>query len=142
MLQKLTTDDIQYSVPQEFGIENTTELTLSDYDWMTYSLEGKFLTKTGDYFVVCFSYMGTVQSDMTVDIGKPKQTPYEHHYYKYPTDIFEKHLKIFMQKHMQAWDEKFAFQGIDLILDFYNDVLEHGELVRFVNDKETVEEEK
>lgn len=46
--------------------------------------------------------------------------------YNFSTDIFKKHIIDFLKKHIASWDSQYAFNGEEEVIDFYNDVLEHG----------------
>ena len=46
--------------------------------------------------------------------------------YEYPTDIFSKNLIKFLEKHIRHWNEKYAFNGEEEVIDFFNEVLDKG----------------
>lgn len=74
-----------------------------------------------------FEYYGTVDSCMEVkrDVnGKTEKTTYE-----YSTDIFEEHIIKFMTKHLATWKETYAFNAGELVIDFFNDVIEYGRVI-------------
>lgn len=47
----------------------------------------------------------------------------------YTLDIFKKHIVKFLEKHIRSWDKKYAFNGEEEVLEFFNDVLENGQVV-------------
>lgn len=101
-----------------------TELRLRDNSWMDYQLITAFNTKNQGRLEVMFEYYGTVDSCMEVKRGVNGKT--EKITYEYSTDIFEEHIIKFMTKHLAIWKEKYAFNGEELVLDFFNDVIEKG----------------
>ena len=46
--------------------------------------------------------------------------------YVFSTDLFEKHIKRFMEKHISNWTEKYAFSGEECVVDFFNDVISNS----------------
>ena len=46
--------------------------------------------------------------------------------YEYPTDIFSKNLIKFLKKHIRSWSDKYAFNGEEEVIDFFNEVLDKG----------------
>ena len=112
-----------------------TELRLRDNSWMDYQLTTAFNTKNQGKLDVVFEYYGTVASQMQVEqklIGKTVKIIYE-----YPSDIFEKHITKFMTKHLAARKDTYAFNGEELVLDFFNDVIEKGHVwKRIIIDQE------
>ena len=46
--------------------------------------------------------------------------------YEYPTDIFSKNLIKFLEKHIRYWNEEYAFNGEEEVIDFFNEVLDKG----------------
>ena len=101
-----------------------TELQLLDNSWMSYRLITAFNTINQGKLDVVFEYYGAVDSQMQVQQeldGKTEQIIYE-----YSTDIFEKHIIKFMTKHLAAWKDIYAFNGGDLVMDFFNDVIKTG----------------
>ncbi len=66
-----------------------------------------------------------VVSTMEVEVTE-KSGNHEKIIYGYSTDIFEKYIVRFLQKHIASWDEEYAFSGEDIVIDFYNEVLEVG----------------
>lgn len=105
-----------------------TYLTLNDYDWMDYRLHTIFKTKEMGILDVEFKYFGMSTSIMNV-----KQTLNNEVYemtYEYSTDIFSKNLIRFLEKHIKFWNEEYAFNGEEEVIDFFNEVLEKGIVTR------------
>lgn len=103
-----------------------TYLTLNDYDWMNYKLSTRFKTEKG-VFDVKFEYYGSTLSIMTVEYqcndicGEIV--------YEYSTDVFQRYMIRFLANHIAHWDDKYAFNGEDVVIDFYNEVLKKGKIV-------------
>ena len=117
-LRKIKSEDLIFSN----GIEDdrtNTYLKLYDYDWMYYNISTRFKTKEHGVLDVAFSYFGMTTSRMNVvqnkDGIKEKVT------YSYSTELFKKHLA--------AWDSKYAFNGGEEVINFFNDVIENGKIV-------------
>ena len=71
-----------------------------------------------------FEFFGFSTSQMNVKQtlnGKVYEITYE-----YPTDIFSKNLIKFLEKHISYWNEKYAFNGEEEVIDFFNEVLDKG----------------
>ncbi len=49
--------------------------------------------------------------------------------FDFASELFKEHIIIFLQKHIQHWDEEHAFFGIEEVINFYNDVLEDSRTV-------------
>ena len=122
-LKKIRSEDLIFSNEIEDDRTNTY-LTLNDYDWMNYNLSTCFKTEEMGVLEVEFEYFGIVTSQMNVKQtlnGKTYEITYE-----YPTDIFSKNLVKFLEKHISHWNEKYAFNGEEEVIDFFNEVLEKG----------------
>ncbi|MBR2142763.1 hypothetical protein [Anaerovibrio sp.] len=112
-------------VDSEFGGEEmSTLLVLDDYDWMVYKLKAYLRTKKYGDLDVVFEYYGSGTSEMRVvqNTGGKKYL----HKIDYDTDIFEKHIIAFMEKHIKQWKSEYAFDGLDVAIAFYNEVLENS----------------
>jgi len=104
-----------------------TCLALNDYDWMNYNLSTKFLTDEYGELKIVFNYFGLIESSMYVT--KTNGDIVEQFVFVYSTDIFQKYITIFLTHHIAAWDTtEFAFYGESYVLDFYNEVIQLGEL--------------
>lgn len=122
-LEKIRSEDLIFSNKIEDDRTNTY-LQLNDYDWMDYNLTTRFKTKKMGVLYVKFSYFGFASSTMEVEqvLGdKHKKIIYE-----YSTELFKKHIIKFLEKHIRFWDEKYAFNGEDIVISFFNDVIENG----------------
>ena len=101
----------------------TTNLFLEDYDWMHYTLSSKMPTKAYGVITIEFEYDGVGFSTMKVKTEKKIYS------FQFDTRLFQKHIIIFMQKHMRQWETKKAFFGIEEVVNFYNAVLAHPNTV-------------
>lgn len=122
-LKKIRSEDLIFSNEIENDRTNTC-LTLNDYDWMNYNLSTRFKTEEMGVLEVEFEYFGIVTSQMNVKQilnGKAYEITYD-----YPTDIFSKNLIKFLEKHIRHWNEKYAFNGEEEVIDFFNEVLDKG----------------
>ena len=119
-LHKIKAEDLIFSGEIEDDRTNTF-LKLDDYDWMNYSLTTRFHTADMGILHVQFEYFGMTISQMTViKAGTGEKVIYE-----YSTDIFTKHLVNYMQTHIKSWDDDYAFDGENEVIEFFNDVLEN-----------------
>ena len=111
------------------GIDDqvNTELQLLDYDWMTYRLKTMFPTKSQGKLNVCFEYIGIKDAFMKVEQELDGMT--EKIEYEYDSAIFKKYIMKFMTQHLSQWKNQDVFYGGDLVVDFFNDVIEYGRLV-------------
>ena len=96
-----------------------TNLFLEDYDWMHYTLSSRMPTKAYGVITIEFEYFGAGFSTMKVKTAKKIYT------FQFDTKLFHKHIIKFMQKHIQQWETKEAFFGIEEVVKFYNAVLTH-----------------
>ena len=125
-LTKIDKKELLFSEEIE-NSQTNTYMTVNDYDWMTYSIKTSFLTKKLGRLNIEFQYSGYTTSHMKVDIVSKNKI--ETIYYRYPTDIFKKYIIRFMKEHIAAWEDQYAFNGEDIVLDFYNEVIEKGSLL-------------
>lgn len=123
-LTKIDPKDLLFTNNCEDDRTNT-QLSLLDYDWMNYTLTTRFRTEALGTLDVCFEYFGCVDSRMTVVQTTNKGETVE---YSYNSDIFEKYLMRFLSQHMAQWGQHLAFNGENIVVDFYNEVLENGKL--------------
>lgn len=125
MLTKIEEKDLIFTNEIEDDRTNTF-LTLNDYDWMDYQLKTRFKTENLGILDVIFNYFGLTTSEMIV---KQRIDDKEREYlFKYDTEIFKKYLIKFLKLHIESWNSTFAFYGGDIVLEFYNEVIESGEL--------------
>lgn len=125
-LKKIKSEDLIFTNEIEDDRTNTY-LNLYDYDWMDYSLTTRFKTEDMGVLDVKFNYFGMVSSTMEVEQTLNGIT--EKITYEYPTDIFKKYLVKFLEKHIRFWDEEYAFNGEEEVIEFFNDVFENGQVV-------------
>ena len=122
-LMKIRNEDLIFE-NKCFEDRINTELQLLDYDWMTYNLKTMFPTKNQGKLKVLFWYCGIRDSFMEVEQevnGKIEKIEYE-----YVTDIFVKYIIKFMSQHLSQWRNESVFNGGDLVIDFFNDVIEYA----------------
>ena len=105
-----------------------TYVNLYDYDWMTYRISTRFKTEEMGVLNVKFEYFGMITSTMEVEQVFNDAT--DKVTYEYSTDIFQKHLVKFLEKHICSWNEQYAFNGEEEVIDFFNDVIENGTIRR------------
>ncbi len=94
-----------------------TKLVLADYDWMNYTLSASISTKEYGDMKIEFEYFGAIFCVMTVETEKWKYS------FRFDTDLFEEHIIRFLRKHIKNWKEEYAFNGMEEVVSFYNDVL-------------------
>lgn len=104
-----------------------TYLTLNDYDWMDYHLDTRFNTDAQGILEVSFQYFGMVTSRMEVKQTKDKKV--KHLTYEFSTDIFQKHITQYLFDHIASWNSKYAFNGEEQVINFFNEILEVGNLI-------------
>lgn len=125
-LKTISSEELLFSGEIEDDRTNTF-LELSDYDWMQYVLRTRFKTEVLGLLDIAFEYYGSRVSRMNIrqDLdGEIKEYTYE-----YDSTIFERYIRKYMLKHIAQWDDNLAFNGEEIILDFYNDVIAHGTLL-------------
>ncbi len=125
-LSKIKSEDLIFN--HEAGEDYTyTFLALNDYDWMDYSLVTYFNTKEQGALNVKFNYCGLVVS--TMEVEQELNHNNEKIVYEYSTDIFQKHLIKYLEKHIRNWDSSYGFDGEEEVISFFNDVIENGVLI-------------
>lgn len=92
---------------------------------MTYTLKTRFNTKKFGLLNIEFEYCGCTVSVMRVEqkiiiTGESRTINYE---FCFNTDIFKKYTIEFLQEHIKTWDSTYAFNGEDIVLKFYNEVI-------------------
>ena len=122
-LKTIKSEDLIFSNEIE-GDRTNTYLNLNDYDWMDYSLITRFKTEDMGVLNVKFNYFGMTISIMEVEQILNEST--EKVIYEYSTDIFQKHIIKFLKKHIRFWNEKYAFNGEEEVIEFFNDVINNG----------------
>ena len=125
-LKKINSEDLIFSYEIEDDRTNTY-LNLHDYDWMDYSLSTRFKTEDMGVLNVKFNYFGINIS--TMEVEQTLNGVIEKVTYEYSTNIFKKYIIRFLKKHISFWDSKYAFNGEEDVIDFFNEVLENGQIV-------------
>ena len=125
-LKEIKSEDLIFS--NEIGDDRTnTYLNLDDYEWVDYSLTTRFKTEDMGVLNVKFNYFGMTTSSMEVEQtlnGITEKVTYE-----YSTDVFKKYIVKFLEKHISFWDSKYAFNGEEEVIAFFNEVLKNGQIV-------------
>ena len=125
-LKEIKCEDLIFS--NDIGDDRTnTYLNLDDYDWVDYSLATSFKTEDMGVLNVKFNYFGMITSTMEVEQilnGTTEKVVYE-----YSTDIFKKYIVKFLEKHISFWDSKYAFNGEEYVIEFFNEVIKNGKVV-------------
>lgn len=135
MLNIINKEDLLFSDEIEDDRTNTY-VNLNDYDWMEYIIKTSFKTETQGILSVVFEYFGMNESSMTVtQLFNDKKVSYE---YRYNSNIFQKYIKDFLLKHIEAWNGRYAFNGEDEVLNFYNEVINTGIMIN--EQQETLDE--
>lgn len=118
-LKKITKNDLILDYMENC---TSTNLIMKDFDWMNYSISTKFETEEMGILYVTFEYFGSNFSTMKVEqVLKEKNKEYE---FKYSTDIFMKYLKMYLEEEIKMIDSTTAFDGEDIVLSFFNEVLD------------------
>ena len=124
-LEKIREEDLIFTNAIEDDRTNTY-LQLNDYDWMDYNLTTRFKTEKMGVLNVKFNYFGATFSTMEVEqlLGDENKKIT----YKYSTELFKKYIIKFLEKHIRFWDSKYAFNGEEEVIAFFNEVLENGQI--------------
>ena len=96
-----------------------TNLILMDYDWMHYRIQAEIPFENNTIMLVEFLYIGSIESYMTIEINGDKIQ------YTFSTDIFDKYFKKYLNAEKKAIYNDYAFNGGDIVLKFYHDVMIH-----------------
>ena len=113
-------DEFDFSrTPLDYSI--TSDLLLYDYGWMHYKLVSFLPTRKYGDLELCFSYLGLSTSGLYVKqmMGNKVRS----HRITFDTDIYEKYITMYMEKHIKQWKSEYAFFGGEIVIDFYNYVL-------------------
>ena len=127
LLKLIKSEDLIFSNELEDDRTNTY-LHLFDYDWMQYTLITRFKTEEMGILNVKFEYFGSTKS--TMEVEKTLDDLRRTIVYQYSTDIFEKHIITFLQNHIRSWDSTYAFNGEQEVIDFFNDVIVNGKVIK------------
>lgn len=100
-----------------------TNLILLDYDWMNYILTTRITTKDLGVLHIAFEYFGTAMSQMIVHQFQIHTNKEEIHVFDFPTNLFKEYIVKYMQKHIESWNETYAFDGADIVIEFYNKII-------------------
>ena len=97
----------------------------SDYDWMQYQIDTGFNVKGIGKISVKFKYLGSSRSNMFV------QTKNENYQYDFDSKIFAKYMKRYFNEFSDSLDSPYAFYAGNIVIDWYNEVLETGNEVAY-----------
>ena len=125
-LEKIKSEDLLFTNEIEDNRINTY-LNLADYDGMNYTLTTRFKTEKMGVLNVKFEYFGMVTS--TIEVTKTLNNMTEKVIYEYPIEIFKRHIVKFLEKHISSWDSKYAFDGEEDVIEFFNEVLDKGSVI-------------
>ena len=140
-LQPLSYDMSEYdlSILAPCNDRLATKLILDDYDWMSYSLETYFPTKSQGFLSVKVEYFGMTNCQMEVKqtFNISKENEYSiYHNYIFSTDIFEDFIKEYMTEHLKQWEDgAYAFCGEEYAIKLFNNVLENHSDYSVENEK-------
>ncbi len=95
-----------------------THLIMMDYDWLHYRIQAELPIEDGKIMLVEFKNMGAVISEMNVQIDKTYVG------FKFSSDLFDELLEKYLNKQLYAIQTHNTFYGGDLILDYYNKVMQ------------------
>ena len=133
-LHPLKSEDLYFTDELEDDRVNST-LIFSDYDWMNYKYDARFPTNDIGTLSVRFDYFGTNKSSMYVKQFLPScLTSYDENYvlyyeFKYETSIFHNYIKKDLMSRIDSFDSPYAYNAEDLLLEWFNNILEVGEEV-------------
>lgn len=125
-LKKIKSEELLFTNGIEDDRTNTF-LSLDDYDWMSYRLKTRFKTLEQGILDIEFMYFGMTYSCMDVEQTKDGKT--EKYRYEYSSSVFQKHIVNFLKKHIEYWNDKYAFNGEEEVINFYNEVLDVGKRI-------------
>lgn len=125
-LKEIKSEDLLFSNGIEDDRTNTF-LSLNDYDWMSYRLKTRFKTLDLGILDVEFQYFGMNYSFM--DVEQIKDGTKEKYRYEYSSSVFRKHIVNFFEKHIESWNDKYAFNGEENVINFYNEVIKIGTII-------------
>jgi len=130
--EKLTEFNLEENKNCDDRIE--TLLILHDYDWMNYKFITILPTKKQGYLKVEIEYFGTSTSIMKV-----WQTINEKvyiHEIDFDAYIFIDFVKDYMTKHIQNWEDTYAFCGEKEAIEIFNKILNNVKNYKLVEDSD------
>lgn len=99
------------------------KLTLEDYDWMKYTVDTYFPTIDQGMLSIHISFFGCIYCEM--EVKQRLNNSLYRHVITFSTELFAEFMKTYLSKHIQAWDEKYAFCGDKEIIEFYNNIIKN-----------------
>ena len=113
--------DFDFSLTPDCDDRIATKLTLDDYNWMNYTLETVFPTKSQGLLKIKIEYKGS--SVCTINIEQFFNGKKYLHKIDFNVKLFSDFIKDYMLKHIKNWDETFAFNGGFEAVQFFNRIL-------------------
>lgn len=131
IFKKVNSSDLMFSYEIEDDRTNTY-LLLNDYDWMEYKLRTRFKTEEQGTLCISMVYFGMTSCDMFVKKVE------ENKFYRvqFSTEVYKKYIIKFLTKHIQSWNDTYAFNGEDIVIEFYNEIIENMESIVEINERE------
>lgn len=123
-LHKINEDGLMFT-NEPCGDRINVTAEFSDYDWMQYQIDTAFITKNMGEISVKFEYFGSSRSNMFVE------TKTQHYQYDFDSELFKKYLKRYFNRFIDSLDDTYAFYAGDIVIDWYNDVLDNGEEIPY-----------
>lgn len=126
--KKINNNDLLFNNDSRNNRTNT-QLILSNCHQMTYILITQFRTKECGTLDIKFTYTNTTISTMEVIQTKNNISISKIYIYEYPTDVFQKYIRLFLTKHIDCLKNASPFNAEDIVLYFYNDVIQIGDKI-------------
>ena len=94
-----------------------TYLVMMDYDWMNYHIQAEVPLKDG-IMKLDFEYIGCTKCDLKIQYNNDSII------YEFDSDLYDEFLKKYLKAEMDAVDATYAFYGGDIVMEFYNKVMD------------------
>ena len=101
-----------------------TQFVLSHASQITCSLSTQFRTKECGILDIDFINLDMFAS--TMEVIQHKNNQEKEYIYEYSTDIFKKYICAFTRKQINCIDAGAKFNGEEIVLEFYNEVIRIG----------------
>lgn len=98
-----------------------TLITLFDFNWVNYKAEFWLPTKEQGIIYVNTLYAGAVLCD--ADIVQWHNNEFKKWKFSYPTTRFKNFLKRYLERQLECVEKRKTFDGSDLVVDLYNDII-------------------
>ena len=103
-----------------------TYLIMHDYDWMYYKMQAEAPLTDGRLMKLEFDYSGFTNCEMIVQFDNDESVVYV-----FDSKIYDEYLKVYFQAQINAIGAEFTFYGGDIIIEFYNSVMQNFNEIRF-----------